>query len=122
MEIFFANELLSASECLALGIVSRVGADGELAGRALALVESLARGPAGSLARIKVLVDGAPERSLQDQFDLEYRFTVGSGRVGARRGRGRWHCCVSPEEAVILWRPPAESARTACGGLAIHFN
>lgn len=78
-EIFFTNEPLSTRECLALGVVSRVCADDELADRAFALVESLARASTGSLARIKVLVDGAAERSLQDHLELEHRFMVESG-------------------------------------------
>lgn len=79
-EIFFTNEPLSSIECLRLGVVSQVCADEELDDRAIALVESLSRAATGSLARTKVLVDGAAERSLQDHLALEHRFMVESGR------------------------------------------
>ncbi len=79
-EVFFTNEALSARECLALGIVSKVYPDAELAERALALAASLARGAAGSLARIKLLADGAHSRTLAEQLELEQRFMVESGR------------------------------------------
>lgn len=79
-EIFFTNEPLSARECLALGIVSRVCPDDQLAQQAFALVASLARGATGSLARIKLLADGAAERSLLEQLNLEHCCMVESGR------------------------------------------
>lgn len=78
-EIFFTNEALSAERCLALGIVSQVVPDAELAARATALVESLACGAAGSFARIKTLVDGAGERSLREHLALEHRLMVEVG-------------------------------------------
>ena len=80
-EIFFTNEALSASQCLALGIVSQVVPDADLATRATALVESLARGATVSFARIKTLVDGADQRSLREHLALEHRFMVESGRT-----------------------------------------
>lgn len=79
-EIFFTNESLSARECLALGIVSRVCPDDELSERAFALAASLARGATGALARVKLLVDGADQRSLSEQLELEQRCMVESGR------------------------------------------
>lgn len=79
-EIFFTNAPLSARECLALGIVSRVCPDAELAQQAFELAASLARSAAGSLARIKLLADGAHARTLAEQLDLEQRFMVESGR------------------------------------------
>jgi 2-(1,2-epoxy-1,2-dihydrophenyl)acetyl-CoA isomerase len=79
-ELFFTNEPLSARECLALGIVARVCPDADLAQHAFALAASLARGAAGSLARIKLLADGAHARTLAEQLELEQRFMVESGR------------------------------------------
>lgn len=79
-EIFFTNEALSARECLALGIVSKVYPDAELGEQAFALAASLARGAAGALARIKLLAEGANTRSLAEQLALEQRFMVESGR------------------------------------------
>lgn len=79
-EIFFTNAPLSSNDCLRLGVVSQVCADDELDACAVALVESLARASTASLARTKVLVDGAAERSLLEHLDLEHRFMVESGR------------------------------------------
>lgn len=79
-EIFFTNEPLSSHECLKLGVVSQVCADDALDACVVALVESLARGSRGSLARTKELVDGAANRSLLEHLDLEHRFMVASGR------------------------------------------
>jgi len=78
-EIFFTNEALSARECLEAGIVSQVLPDDALQARAEALAVSLARGATGSLARIKRLVDGAAERSLEAQLALEHHCMVESG-------------------------------------------
>lgn len=79
-EILFTNEPLTAQQCLQCGIVSQVLPDGELEARATALVTSLARSATGSMARIKVLVDGASQRTLAQQLDLEHRYMVESGR------------------------------------------
>lgn len=78
-EIFFTNEAVSAKECLAMGLVSRIYPDSELEARALALVDSLARGATASLARIKALIDGSTGCTLQEQLGLEHRAMVASG-------------------------------------------
>ncbi|MEJ8851131.1 enoyl-CoA hydratase-related protein [Variovorax rhizosphaerae] len=78
-EIFFTNTPLSAQQCLQLGVVSQVHPDAELESKAHALVLSLARGATGSLGRIKNLVDGASERSLEEHLALEHRYMVESG-------------------------------------------
>ena len=80
-EILFTNEPLSAQQCLQFGIVSQVLPEGELEAHATALVTSLARGATGSMARIKALVDGASQRTLAQQLDLEHRYMVESGRT-----------------------------------------
>jgi 2-(1,2-epoxy-1,2-dihydrophenyl)acetyl-CoA isomerase len=69
-QIFFTNTPLSAQQCLELGIVSEVLPDAQLAPRTEALAEAL--------ARIKRLVDGAKERSLRAQLELEHRLMVQS--------------------------------------------
>ncbi|WP_218508375.1 enoyl-CoA hydratase-related protein [Variovorax sp. dw_308] len=81
-EIFFTNEPLSARECLQLGVVSQVHPDAELEAKAHALATSLARGATGSLGRIKDLVDGAGQRSLEAHLALEHRYMVESGGTG----------------------------------------
>ncbi|MEJ8857367.1 enoyl-CoA hydratase-related protein [Variovorax robiniae] len=78
-EIFFTNTPLSAQQCLQLGVVSQVHPDAELEAKAHALVLSLARGASGSLGRIKDLVDGASQRSLEEHLALERRYMVESG-------------------------------------------
>lgn len=75
-QIFFTNAPLSAQQCLAFGIVDEVVADEELAARAAGLARTLAQGATGALAHIKRLVDGAHERSLGAQLDMENRFMV----------------------------------------------
>jgi 2-(1,2-epoxy-1,2-dihydrophenyl)acetyl-CoA isomerase len=78
-QIFFSNTPLTAHQCLAWGVVSEVYADKGLSTAARTLVENLARGATGALGRIKHLVDGAGQRSIQEQLDLEHRFMVEAG-------------------------------------------
>ncbi len=77
-QLFFTNTPLSAQQCLELGIVTEVLPDALLASRTQALAEILAHSATGALGRIKCLVDGADERSLQAQLDLEHRLMVES--------------------------------------------
>lgn len=74
--IFFTNTSLSAQQCLELGIVSEVVPDAQLAERTDALAETLSCSATGALAHIKKLVDGAFDRSLQEQLELEQRLMV----------------------------------------------
>jgi len=76
--IFFTNSALSARQCLEMGIVSEVVPDAELAARTDAVAEALAHGATAALGRIKQLVDGAHERTLQAQLELEHRLMVES--------------------------------------------
>ncbi|UJW83654.1 enoyl-CoA hydratase/isomerase family protein [Hydrogenophaga sp. SL48] len=86
-EIFFTNEPLSARHCLQFGIVSQVLPDAELDAGARALVTALAKGATGSFARIKVLVDGASHRTLQEHLELEHRYMGEASRsADAREG------------------------------------
>ncbi len=79
-EIFFTNEVLSARDCLQFGIVSRVVADSELDSSANTLAAALAKGATGALTRIKLLVDGAARRTLEEQLDLEHLHMVEASR------------------------------------------
>lgn len=76
--IFFANEKISAVQCLAWGLVSELVPDAELDSRALALARSLAAGATRALGRTKLLLDGALERTLAEQLALEARSMVAS--------------------------------------------
>ncbi|WP_395322541.1 enoyl-CoA hydratase/isomerase family protein [Variovorax sp. UC74_104] len=75
-QIFFTNAPLSAQQCLAFGIVDEIVPDEELTARTTSLARTLSQGATGALARIKRLVDGANERSLQAQLDMEHRLMV----------------------------------------------
>lgn len=86
-QIFFTNTALSAQQCLELGIVSEVMPDAELSVRTETVAEALSRGATGALGRIKRLVDGAHERSLQAQLKLEHRLMVESA-AGAHAAEG----------------------------------
>jgi 2-(1,2-epoxy-1,2-dihydrophenyl)acetyl-CoA isomerase len=77
-QLFFTNGALSARQCLEMGIVSEVVPDAGLPARADALAEALAHGATGALGRIKQLVDGAHERTLRVQLDLEHSLMVES--------------------------------------------
>lgn len=79
-EILFTNDLLSARECLQFGIVSKVVADNELEASASTLVAALAKGAGGSFAAVKLLVDGASLRTLEEHLDLEHRHMVEASR------------------------------------------
>lgn len=77
--ILFLNETLTAQQCLAIGIVSQVHSDESLSAEAHALVRSLAQSATVSIGRIKRLVDGAAQRTLDRQLELECRSMVESG-------------------------------------------
>ncbi|WP_447919780.1 enoyl-CoA hydratase/isomerase family protein [Achromobacter aegrifaciens] len=66
------SETVDAKHCLAAGAVDAVHADAELAGAAEALVRRLAQGASGSLAGIKALCRGLPERDLMSHLQLEH--------------------------------------------------
>ena len=70
----------------AIGLTPDVGSSWFLArrageARATELVTALTRGATGSKARIKALVDGASQRTLAQQLDLEHRYMVESSRT-----------------------------------------
>jgi 2-(1,2-epoxy-1,2-dihydrophenyl)acetyl-CoA isomerase len=77
--LLFTNEPWNALECLSAGLIAQVVADEQLPVAARALVQSLANGASGSLARIKSLADGAVFRNLHEQLELECRYMVESG-------------------------------------------
>jgi 2-(1,2-epoxy-1,2-dihydrophenyl)acetyl-CoA isomerase len=78
-EIFFLNGSMSARECLACGIVDAVYPDDELISQANSLVSRLATGATGSFAKIKDLVDGVQNRSLQGHLALEREYMIAAG-------------------------------------------
>ena len=93
----------------AIGLTPDVGSSWFLARRAgealvTALVTALPRGATGSMARIKALVDGASQRTLAQQLDLEHRYMVESGRTAdAIEGV----TAFSEKRAPVFGRKPA---------------
>lgn len=86
-EIFFQNRALTAKECLALGVVDAVHPDALLGAEADALARRLAEGATAALGRAKALVDGAVDRTLEQQLALEQESMVASARTDdAREG------------------------------------
>lgn len=85
--ILFTNQPLNAAQCLAAGLVAEVHADEALLPAATALARSLAQGAAGSLARIKSLVDQASGHTLEQQLAMEHLAMVACGAsADAREG------------------------------------
>jgi 2-(1,2-epoxy-1,2-dihydrophenyl)acetyl-CoA isomerase len=70
-EFFFTNRFIDAPEALALGLVSKVVPDAELAEEANVLANTLARMPPGALAAAKSLVDAAVSAGHADMLASE---------------------------------------------------
>lgn len=86
-ELFLLNDVLSADDCLRLGLFSAVHPADRLAAEAEKIVQRLAAGAAGSQARIKLLCDGAERRDLAEHLALEHQFIVASaGSADAAEG------------------------------------
>lgn len=84
-QILLTNEAWDAQRCLAAGLVAEVHANDALLPRAQALVQALAQGASGSLARIKTLIDQASNNSLHQQLALEQLSMVASGASAEAR-------------------------------------
>lgn len=85
--LFLLNQALSASECLAHGIVDSAHPAEELAEETAAIASRLAQAPAQSFARVKALVDGCHARTLAEQLAMEreIRDCISWDSRGARR-------------------------------------
>ncbi len=104
--ILLTDRVLDASEALALGLVSTVVDDGEVAGEAERLATGLAAGPTDALGRIKRLLGEAPTRDLDTHLDAEAEAIAASaagpqGREGVaaflERRTARFHGPPGPE-------------------------
>ncbi len=73
LELYLTNRVLSASEALAEGLISRVHPDPDLPGAAAALARELAAGPTVAFGRAKRLFYASSEQSLETQMELEAR-------------------------------------------------
>ncbi len=79
--ILFCNDKASARQCEAWGLVSEVLPDAaQLNARALALAHRLAASATRAIGRTKALVDGAADRTLQQQLAQEHQGMVACGR------------------------------------------
>ena len=70
-ELLCTGEAIGAQRLHALGVVNRVVATGTAVSHAVAMAEKLAAGPAGALARIKRLLDGAAAPHPLGQLERE---------------------------------------------------
>ena len=73
LDLALANRVLSAAEALEIGMISEVAPAAELAERANALAARLAAGPRLAQARIKELMRGSLDETLETQLDHETR-------------------------------------------------
>ncbi len=81
------SESIDAQDCLAHGAVDALYTDAELSNAAERLAQRLAKAASGSLASIKELCNGLPERDLASHLELEHRFLLACARTSdARKG------------------------------------
>jgi len=81
MEIYLTNRVLTATEALEWGLVTRVVPDGELAGAAAALARELAQGPTRAFGGAKLLFHQSTHESLETQMELESQAIAASGHT-----------------------------------------
>ena len=79
LDLILTNRVLSATEAMEWGLVSRVVPDADLAAEAETLVTTLAAGPTHAFGRAKRLLDSARTASLADQLDAEARELTRAG-------------------------------------------
>lgn len=70
---FMLSDTFDAAQCLQHGVVDALYPPSDLEAAAEALAARLARGAPCSLAAVKSLCDGADQRDLQAQLDMEHR-------------------------------------------------
>lgn len=80
-ELYYMAEPLDAAQALAIGVVNRVVADGELRDVTMDLARVLARGPRIALARMKQNFNVAETGSLAQLLDLEAQNQIATGRT-----------------------------------------
>ncbi len=72
-ELMLTNRVLKSAEALEWGIVNQVVADEELMATTMALATKIARGPTQAYGKVKELLDGSFDHSLETQMELEAR-------------------------------------------------
>jgi 2-(1,2-epoxy-1,2-dihydrophenyl)acetyl-CoA isomerase len=81
LELYLTNRVLSASEALAWGLVTRVVPDAELRDAVAALARELAAGPTLAFGGAKRLFHQATSESLETQMELEAQAIAASGHT-----------------------------------------
>lgn len=72
-ELMLTNRVLKSAEALAWGIVNQVVADEELLPSAMKMAEKIAAGPTAAYGKVKELLEGSFDHSLETQMELEAR-------------------------------------------------
>jgi 2-(1,2-epoxy-1,2-dihydrophenyl)acetyl-CoA isomerase len=81
------SDAVDARHCLEAGVIDALHADSDLSAAAEALALRLAGGARGSLAGIKLLCDGLPDRDIDEHFALERTLLLAASRsADAREG------------------------------------
>lgn len=86
-ELMLTNRVLKAAEALEWGIVNRVVADDAVVEESLQLARKIASGPTAAFGKVKELLDGSFDHSLETQMELEARaishlITTADGQEG----------------------------------------
>jgi 2-(1,2-epoxy-1,2-dihydrophenyl)acetyl-CoA isomerase len=88
-ELYYTADPLDAAQALAVGLVNRVVADGELVETTMAFARKLARGPRIALALMKANFNAAESSTLAELLDLEARRQIETGRTDDHREAAR---------------------------------
>jgi len=88
-ELYYTAEPLDAGQALALGVVNRVVADGDLLASTMRLAQKIARGPRIALALMKKNFNAAETGTLAQLFDLEARGQIEAGRTDDHKEAAR---------------------------------
>jgi 2-(1,2-epoxy-1,2-dihydrophenyl)acetyl-CoA isomerase len=80
-ELYYTGDALDSTQALALGIVSRVVPDSELADATMTLATRLARGPNIALGLMKQNFNAAETGTLSELLDLEASHQIQTGRT-----------------------------------------
>jgi len=101
-ELYYTADPLDAAQALALGVVNRVVADGDLVDTTMALARKLARGPRIALALMKQNFNAAESGTLAQLLDLEAQRQIETGRTDDHKEAAR---------AFVEKRAPAFTGR-----------
>lgn len=101
-ELYYTADPLDAAQALALGVVNRVVADGDLADTTMTFARKLARGPRIALGLMKQNFNAAESGTLAQLLDLEAQRQIETGRTDDHKEAAR---------AFVEKRAPAFTGR-----------